>query len=372
MGTFISGGQEQTAGLPPRAISLTDVGSDNIKTVGLRFSGLTPEVIFTHSAPAQIGLGTVREDRVIRSRSIAAVKAPLRYVGKETERLGIRENYVVATATVRHAPNQAEFLAAAEHALNRKINVISGELEAMLILYGVQYMDQRLKGNIIAIGGESTAIVTAGSPNPYPSEAFLGSLMLQHYRKMGRNLVEIIDEELERITPSLKDRRNEPLIVTSGLFRATGKVALALMGEFKLSEAFPYGKAFSTKSIRRILESESKFAPGKVDKMLDEERRRRGDSPRLDKVMERIETIDIGRLVLSRMIEFADPSEIIFSNGNLRKGMTYALVNHLDTTSLRSDPLDAERPSSDRRLELVRLASGPEQYRQRVHAAIPA
>ncbi len=91
------------------------------------------------------------------ARTIAAVSD---YVERGT-RLGVSTIRIVATSAVREASNGRAFAAAVEQATQRRVDVVSGEVEARLTLLGVRRGLGRLSGPLLTfdIGGGSTEYV---------------------------------------------------------------------------------------------------------------------------------------------------------------------------------------------------------------------
>jgi exopolyphosphatase/guanosine-5'-triphosphate,3'-diphosphate pyrophosphatase len=91
------------------------------------------------------------------ARTLAAVRD---YVARGS-RLGAREIRIVATSAVREASNGRAFAAAVEQATGRRVDVVSGEVEARLTLLGVRHGFGRLSGLVLTfdIGGGSTEYV---------------------------------------------------------------------------------------------------------------------------------------------------------------------------------------------------------------------
>src|SRR3989442_13010695 len=70
---------------------------------------------------------------------------------------------MVATSAVREATNGRAFVAAVERATGRRVEVVSGEEEARLVLRGVRSGLQGLAGTLVTfdIGGGSTEYILA-------------------------------------------------------------------------------------------------------------------------------------------------------------------------------------------------------------------
>lgn len=93
------------------------------------------------------------------ARTLAAVRA---YVERGVG-LGARDVHIVATSAVREASNGRVFAGAIEAATGRKVDVVSGETEARLMLRGVRCGLGDLGGSMLTfdIGGGSTEYVLA-------------------------------------------------------------------------------------------------------------------------------------------------------------------------------------------------------------------
>ncbi|HEY7541225.1 MAG TPA: Ppx/GppA phosphatase family protein [Methylomirabilota bacterium] len=91
------------------------------------------------------------------ARTLAAVSD---YVAR-AHRLGASRIRIVATSAVREASNGRAFAAKVERATGRRVEVVSGEVEARLTLLGVRHGLGRLPGPMLTfdIGGGSTEYV---------------------------------------------------------------------------------------------------------------------------------------------------------------------------------------------------------------------
>ena len=91
------------------------------------------------------------------ARTLAAVSD---YVAR-AQRLGASRIRIVATSAVREASNGRAFAAEVERACGRRVEVVSGEVEARLTLLGVRHGLGRLPGLMLTfdIGGGSTEYV---------------------------------------------------------------------------------------------------------------------------------------------------------------------------------------------------------------------
>lgn len=140
-----------------------DVGSNTVRllvadvTGGGAWRGVDQDQTITRLGEGLARSGALGEAPM--ARTLAVVSAYVERGG----RLGARDIRIVATSAVREASNGLAFAAAVEHATGRRVDVVSGEVEARLTLRGVRYGLGRLAGPVLTfdIGGGSTEYVLA-------------------------------------------------------------------------------------------------------------------------------------------------------------------------------------------------------------------
>jgi len=142
-------------------LSAIDVGSNTVRLLVAEVSGGdTWRAVREHQTITRLGENLARTGVLAdapMARTLTAVKD---YVA-QAERLGATRIRIVATSAVREARNGRAFAAAVEQAIGRRVEVVSGEVEARLTLLGVRHGLGRLSGPVLTfdIGGGSTEYV---------------------------------------------------------------------------------------------------------------------------------------------------------------------------------------------------------------------
>ncbi len=187
--------------------------------------GSAPRVLASDRQVTRLGASVFREGRVSAEALdlLCGVLAGMAVTWKRFDVLSIR---AVATAAVRDARNQTEFLARTSAALGADIEIISGQEEARLIHLGVQsrWPHPKERFLIIDIGGGSAEIIL--SETDHVCAAFskpLGALRLQELflRNDPPSAAELLRMEEyieERIGPAVRDigrKRIDRVVATS-------------------------------------------------------------------------------------------------------------------------------------------------------------
>jgi exopolyphosphatase/guanosine-5'-triphosphate,3'-diphosphate pyrophosphatase len=138
-----------------------DIGSNSVRlAVAEVTGGSAPRILASERQVTRLGLSVFREGRVSAEAldMLCGVLANMSVTWKRHDVLSIR---AVATAAVRDARNQVEFLARTSAALGAEIEIISGQEEARLIHLGVQSLwpHESERFLIIDIGGGSAEII---------------------------------------------------------------------------------------------------------------------------------------------------------------------------------------------------------------------
>jgi exopolyphosphatase/guanosine-5'-triphosphate,3'-diphosphate pyrophosphatase len=190
-----------------------DIGSNSVRLeVAEVIGGNAPRILASDRQVTRLGASVFREGRVSAEALdlLCEVLAGMAVTWKRYDVLSIR---AVATAAVRDARNQGEFLARTSLALGADIEVISGQEEARLIHLGVQsrWPHPKERFLIIDIGGGSAEIIL--SEDDRVCAAFskpLGAIRLQelflHNDPPGPAELLRMEEYIEeRIAPAVRE-----------------------------------------------------------------------------------------------------------------------------------------------------------------------
>src|ERR1019366_7789888 len=165
----------------PRYASI-DIGSNSVRMEAAEVSaGQTSRILASERQVTRLGASVFRTGR-ISQEAMDMICGVLGGMAQQYKRLDVKAVRAVATAAVRDAGNQHEFIARASAALGTDVEIISGQEEARLIHLGVKSRWPHPKELflIVDIGGGSAEIILR--ENERIGQAFskpLGALRLQ-------------------------------------------------------------------------------------------------------------------------------------------------------------------------------------------------
>lgn len=159
-----------------------DIGSNSIRMeVADVVEGSAPRILASEREVTRLGASVFKTGR-FSQESMSLVYGMLARMASIYKNLGVSAIRAVATAAVRDASNQHEFVARASSALGTPVEIISGQEEARLIELGVrsQWPHPSERFLIVDIGGGSVEIIVSeanGMAQAYSKP--LGALRLQ-------------------------------------------------------------------------------------------------------------------------------------------------------------------------------------------------
>jgi exopolyphosphatase/guanosine-5'-triphosphate,3'-diphosphate pyrophosphatase len=193
------------------------------------------------------------------ARTLAAIKA---YV-ERGDGLGAGDIRIVATSAVREASNGRAFATAVERATGRRVDVVSGELEARLTLRGVRHGLGALSGLVLTfdIGGGSTEyVLSEGDAVRSTVSLRLGVVPLAEKfpfpgvvpRARYRELYDEVHRRLDRELPeAIRAARLSHLVGTAGTVTALAALDLGLV---RYDPDRVQGHVLSRVTIERLLD----------------------------------------------------------------------------------------------------------------------
>lgn len=165
----------------PRYASV-DIGSNSVRMEAAEVTpGQPPRILASERQVTRLGASVFRTGKISQD-SMDLICGVLGSMAQQYKRLEVNAVRSVATAAVRDASNQQEFIARASAALGTDVEIISGQEEARLIHLGVKsrWPHPKERFLIIDVGGGSAEIIL--SENERMGKAFskpLGALRLQ-------------------------------------------------------------------------------------------------------------------------------------------------------------------------------------------------
>lgn len=138
-----------------------DIGSNSLRMEVAEITpGAAPRILASEREVTRLGASVFRGGRITPD-SIEAICSALGGMAAQHKRLGVVGVRAVATAAVRDAGNQREFIERTSAALGAHVEVISGQEEARLIQLGVKsrWPHPKYSFLIVDIGGGSAEII---------------------------------------------------------------------------------------------------------------------------------------------------------------------------------------------------------------------
>ena len=144
-------------------VSTIDVGTNTVRLLVADVVGReTWKVVDARQTVTRLGEGLAAAGALGEAPMTRTLAVLSDYVAR-AERLAATRVRLVATSAVREATNGSVFVAAVERATGRRVEVVSGEEEARLMLRGVRSGLRGLAGTIVTfdVGGGSTEYILA-------------------------------------------------------------------------------------------------------------------------------------------------------------------------------------------------------------------
>jgi exopolyphosphatase/guanosine-5'-triphosphate,3'-diphosphate pyrophosphatase len=160
--------------------AVIDIGTNSVKLLVADGSDRSVQPVLERSEPTRLGSGFYETHR-LRSEVIQHTAEVVREFSGEARRAGAASLRIIATSAARDALNRAELIAAVESASGHRLEIITGEQEALWAYRGVA-RDPRHAGGpllILDVGGGSTEFVLGEGDHLHFRNSFrLGAVRL--------------------------------------------------------------------------------------------------------------------------------------------------------------------------------------------------
>lgn len=288
--------------------SVIDIGSNSMRLTVYKVKNGTFKILFKDKKMA--GLAGYVEKGRISKRGIRRACDLLMEFKSTLESFDITDRvYVFATASLRNIINSDEAAARITEETGFRIDIVTGEQEAMLGYEGVMRELYISDGIFIDIGGASTEMVMfergkTHSPRSYP----MGSLKL--YKDCVKHILPG-KSSLERIKKAINtELKRQPIKVISPYNKliCTGGTARSV---FKFARYLDIIPATSNMMLAKDLK--------KVGRVLTGDRKKAADII-LKVDPERIHTIIPGYMILQSIADQTGANKIIVGNYGVREG----------------------------------------------------
>ena len=292
-------------------IGVIDIGSNSVRLVVYEGLSRSPTPLFNEKILCGLGKSIASKGRLGAEAKDRALKALARF-RTITQMLEVRDVRVLATAAVREASDGPEFIRLGEQACGRKVTVLTGEQEARYAAAGILMGFSDPDGLAGDLGGGSLELIDVRKRELAGAVTLpLGGLRLIDVSGGDRDKAERFTDEAFRRTELLERGRGRPFYAVGGTWRAMAKLHMAETN-YPLRVTHNY----------RIKTAEAIDFCGKLVKT-----KKLGGIKSADEVSgARREVIPFGALVLGRLLERIQPSELILSVFGIREGLLYQLL----------------------------------------------
>lgn len=301
-------------------IAIVDIGSNTVRLVVYDSLSRLPVPIFNERVTCALGRGLGKSGKLSPDGVKLAMSALTRFINL-TEEMEVGQLELLATAAVREAEDGPAFAARVGKRFGRAVHVLSGDEEARLGATGVLSGVPDADGLVGDMGGGSLDLVSLNRGDFGES----CSLPLGHLRiaeDSGGDVIktrDLVDEALDRL-PWLTDYRGRRVYATGGAWRALARVSIT-QKDYPLHVLDGYSVPVDTAiEMTRVL-------AGLGRKSLE---RITGVSRR------RAETLPFAAMAMNRLLERAQPEQLVFSGYSMREGKLFEMLS--DETR-REDPL---------------------------------
>ncbi len=300
-------------------IGIVDIGSNSVRLVVYDGAVRAPTPLFNEKDSCRLGR-SIHSTGKLDAESVESALGTLSRFRAIARVLRVKNLRAFATAAAREASNGPDFLARGQQALGAPINLLTGEREAELAALGINMGFGPLTDGVTGdLGGGSLELVdvtVAGRRNAMTLP--LGGLRLIDV-SAGRidKAIVGVDAELQRCGWASAGK-GRPFYAVGGTWRALAKLHMKAT-DYPLGVL--HGYSVPARDMVKFCEGLRK---GKRYKGLEEVARGRRD------------VLPYGALVLERVIERLQSSEVVFSVFGIREGVLFDL---LPLAERRRDPL---------------------------------
>jgi exopolyphosphatase/guanosine-5'-triphosphate,3'-diphosphate pyrophosphatase len=298
-----------------------DIGSNSARMLTAEMGrGSEMVTLASHREVTRLGAGVFRSG-VITKDSIELVCGVLTRFAKMISPHDVLAVRAVATAAVRDASNQREFLDRASEAAGVPIEIISGQEEARLAHLGVQTLwpHERERLMIVDIGGGSAEIIVSEKgqfreafSKPLGAVRLTGMFLRSDPAKPSQlaALEEFIEERLAPAVKRFRGLRFDRVIATSSTAAAVVCAA----------NRIPRSRRDEADRLRAKASQVTKLYRDLSEKNLEKRRKKTGIGPR------RAEIIVPGIAVLRHVLEAFRQPALYYSSAGVREGIVTDLM----------------------------------------------
>ncbi len=209
-----------------KPFAVIDIGSNSVRFVAYGGSARSPLPIFNEKKFCRLGESVIKTGGISGPYWDDAMATFRRFKGV-SERLGVTQIIVVATAAVRQAMNKNEFIKAAEKILKTQAAVISGEEEARFAALGVMMAFHKVDGLVADLGGGSLELarVVKGDIKEVATLPIGVLALATRFKFSKQQIMAHVDEALD-LVDWLKKTKGKPIYIVGGTWRSLAEVEM--------------------------------------------------------------------------------------------------------------------------------------------------
>lgn len=288
-------------------VAVVDIGSNSIRLVVYEDEIRSPTPVLNEKLLCGLGRGRTADGR-LNPKAVERALATLRRFRKLCEQLRVKRTHAFATEATRRATDGAAFITKAEACCGCGIRVLSGHEEAQMAAAGILSGFVEPDGFVGDLGGGSLELVDVRKGELHAETSLpLGSLNLMEVA--GKDYAAAsahIDSHLDKVG-WLADARGRTFYLIGGTWRSVARLHM-YETNYPLSLIHHYRMTLADidKLAAKVL------LPTPKAKHFEEISR------------DRREMLPYGLLLLKKLAERMNPSELVLSAFGIREGILYS------------------------------------------------
>lgn len=301
-------------------VAIVDIGSNSVRLVAYDALSPAPTPLFNEKVLCGLGHNVAITGQLDEGAMAKALRA-LRRFRVICAHMQTSSVHVLATAAARDATNGPAFLTAAEEAIGRPVELLSGRQEAELSAYGVISSFHHPDGVVGDLGGGSLELINVkGTSLSNGVTLPIGGLNLRDVSGGSlRKAKKVVRQALMTAEP-LDGLRGRRFYAVGGTWRSLARLHMVQKG-YPLHVLHSYTlTASETIEFAKIIERMGVDALASIDAISDS----------------RQPLLAYGALVLEEIVRRGRPREVVISAAGVREGL---LHTQLDEASRAIDPL---------------------------------
>lgn len=240
--------------------AVIDIGSNTMRMSVYKIEGQKFTVLLSKKETA--GLVNYITEGEMSEEGIGVLIDVLQQFCSSLEEISVNSINAFATASLRNVANSEQVLARVFHAVGLKVELLSGEEEAILSFSGAVHASPFADGCLFDLGGGSTEVVAFRERKPYYAKSMnIGCLNLykRYVKKIWPKKLEIEEMKLfieRNLAEAALPEHPQPLLIGVG---GTARSLLELYNRGKRRDGFPLGKLQWRNCIHAFLSAEKGY-----------------------------------------------------------------------------------------------------------------